>query len=467
MATLIKIKYSNQADHLPSVMRSVIAYCLQPEKTRSAEEAWSVSGLDCDPEIAYQEFMANKAIWDKTDGLCFRHYVQSFHPDEDVNPEEVIEMGLEFARRAWPGYSVVVAFHFDSDHMHNHFVIDTVHPDTGKKLHEDRNNIKHLRDINDEICLAHGLSVLSPFSKGKTKSVGAREYRSGSKGESWKFRLRAAIKYAMQRSGNREEFIAVMKKLGYGVRWEENRKHITYTCYREPRYENGAFRKCRDNKLSDEKFLKENMEYEFEIRQEILAGRDDRDARDRSDRRNTHGEDQRRGMGEPCEDGRGYAGSYTIYDDGEKEHVHYESFVFDENGNPIEESGGAYERANRESDEDHHGRERKTGWESERESYFSGRKMGETPKHTVVDSNSVRGRSVGSRLALGGLVGLASLTDDDNENKTAEEIEAEERARLAGQNVAAVLELVKLGVELATQHSDSADEPVEEPTLKM
>ena len=58
MATLIKIKYSNQADHLPSVMRSVIAYCLQPEKTRSTEEAWSVSGINCDPEIAYQEFMA-------------------------------------------------------------------------------------------------------------------------------------------------------------------------------------------------------------------------------------------------------------------------------------------------------------------------------------------------------------------------------------------------------------------------
>ena len=100
MATLIKIKYSNQADHLPSVMRSVIAYCLQPEKTRSAEEAWSVSGINCDPEMAYQQFMANKAIWDKTDGLCFRHYVQSFRPDEDVDPEEVIKMGLEFARRA-------------------------------------------------------------------------------------------------------------------------------------------------------------------------------------------------------------------------------------------------------------------------------------------------------------------------------------------------------------------------------
>ena len=463
MATLIKIKYSNQADHLPSVMRSVIAYCLQPEKTRSAEEAWSVSGINCNPEIAYQEFMANKAIWDKTDGLCFRHYVQSFHPDENVDPEEVIEMGLEFARRAWPGYSVVVAFHFDSDHMHNHFIIDTVHPDTGKKLHEDRNNIKRLRDLNDEICLAHGLSVLSPFGKGKAKSVGTREYRSGSKGDSWKFRLRAAIKYAMQRSADREEFIAVMKKLGYGVRWEDSRKHITYTSYREPRYENCAFRKCRDNKLSDEKFLKENMEYEFEIRQEILAGRDDGDARDHADRRNTNGEDQRRGMGTPQKNGRRYAGFDTGYDEGAQGYVHDESVASDENGNTFEQSNRTNEQADKGSERGHNGKQ-KTGWESERASYFSARKMGEAPKRTVANSTSVCSRAVGSRLALGGLVGLASLTDDDNENKTAEEIEAEEHARLAGENVAGVLEIARLVAEAVTNQSD---DPLEEPVLKM
>ena len=463
MATLIKIKYANQADHLPSVMRSVIAYCLQPEKTHSPDKRWSVSGLGCDPEMAYREFMANKAVWQKTDGLCFRHYVQSFHPDENVKPEEVIEMGLEFAHRAWPGYNVVVAFHFDSNHMHNHFIIDTVHPDTGKKLHEDRNNIKRLRDINDEICLAHGLSVLSPFGNGKAKSVGAREYRSGSKGDSWKFRLCAAIKYAMQRSANREEFIAVMKKLGYGVRWEDTRKHITYTCYREPKYENGAYKKCRDNKLSDEKFLKENMEYEFEIRQEILAGRYDSDARNRTDRRNADGKDQRRGMGTPQENGRRYGSADTSYDEGAQGHVHDESVSSDENGNTFEKSNRTHEQADKGSERGHNG-EQKTGWESERESYFSARKMGEAPKRTVANSTSVRNRAVGSRLALGGLVGLASLTDDDDENKTAEEIEAEERARLAGENVAGVLEIARLVAEAITNQSDKL---LEEPVLKM
>ena len=59
---------------------------------------------------------------------------------------------------------------------------------------------------------------------------------------------------------------------------------------------------------------------------------------------------------------------------------------------------------------------------------------------------------------------MASLTDDDNENKTAEEIEAEERARLAGENVAGVLEIVRLVAEAVTNQSDA---PLEAPVLKM
>ena len=57
---------------------------------------------------------------------------------------------------------------------------------------------------------------------------------------------------------------------------------------------------------------------------------------------------------------------------------------------------------------------------------------------------------------------MASLTDDDD-NKTAEEIEAEERARLAGENVAGVLEIARLVAEAVTNYGD----PLEEPVLKL
>ena len=98
-------------------MKAVINYCLNPEKTKPEENAHAVSGQNCTPKFAYQEFMTNKAVWNKEKGLCFRHYVQSFHPDEKITPDQANEIGLEFAKRAWPGYGVLVATHSDRDHI--------------------------------------------------------------------------------------------------------------------------------------------------------------------------------------------------------------------------------------------------------------------------------------------------------------------------------------------------------------
>ena len=67
----------------------------------------------------------------------------------------------------------------------------------------------------------------------------------------------------MRFAGSREEFIALMKSEGYAVRWEESRKSITYTT------PDGM--KCRDNKLHEDKYLKEVMEYEFRIRKQLTA----------------------------------------------------------------------------------------------------------------------------------------------------------------------------------------------------
>lgn len=453
MATLMKIKYANQADHRPSVMRAVLSYCLNPEKTKH-EQAWMVCGVNCNVDYAYQEFLTNKTVWGKTDGLCFRHYVQSFHPNENITPHEMMKIGIEFATRAWPGYSVVIATHLDRDHMHNHFIIDTVHPDTGKKLHEDRNNIARLRKINDEICSAHGLSVLTPSDKGTTQSIGTREYRSGSKSESWKFRLRSAIKQAMQRSGSREEFVAVMKKLGYGVRWEDTRKNITYTCYREPKYKNGIYRKCRDIRLAHEKYTKESMEHEFEIRTEILARGNDRHAQRRTDRRHADGEDQRRGMGTPGVDFEQHASVHAEDDPNAKESAKRkrmgEKDLREGSDHAVEQSGNTDKGHNKE----HRTRDGNTGWETERATYFSSHAMGKQAKASMVDAGRVRGSSLATGLALGGIGTLAALTQDDDE-KNEDPFE----------EIAALLKLAELGVTIAKSHrkNDSITvEPMEE-----
>ena len=137
-------------------MKAVINYCLQEHKTNSKENPHTISGQNCTPELAFHQFMANKATWKKNKGLCFRHYIQSFSPDEKLTPEEANQIGLEFAAKAWQGYGVLVSTHSDKGHIHNHFIIDTVNVETGRKLHEDIRNFERLRAISDEICIAHG-----------------------------------------------------------------------------------------------------------------------------------------------------------------------------------------------------------------------------------------------------------------------------------------------------------------------
>ena len=256
---LASITYIKEARQRPSDMQRVMEYCMQEKKTWDEETGirW-VSGVNCDGLNSVTEFEATKAAWSKEDGIRFYQYVQSFSPAENITHQQAHEIALEFAAKAWPGYEVLVATHCDTDHIHSHFVINSVSFENGLKLRQHPDTLLHLRKLNDEICAAHGFSTLKPYEKGGTK-ISAREYRAAISGESWKFQLMYHIGEAMKRSPDKKPFIQEMKKRGYGVTWTEERKYITYTC------PNG--KKCRGIKLHEDKYKKEMMEYEFAIRE--------------------------------------------------------------------------------------------------------------------------------------------------------------------------------------------------------
>lgn len=276
MATLSYIRESVQS---ATVMKRVIDYCKQDFKVNDpVTDRRYVTGINCDGENSYTEFMATKKCFDKTNGVYFYQYTQSFSPDEEISPDLAHEIALEFAERAWQGHEVLVATHIDRDHIHSHFIINSVSFQDGSKLRQSPNTLKQLRALNDEICQAHGLSILEPYMGGGTK-ISAREYRAAVKGQSWKFRLMTTIDSAMNRSGNRVDFIREMEGKGYGVRWSPERKYITYTT------PDGM--KCRDVKLHEEKYRKEMMEREFRYRtNQQGAGPSE------SGERRAHGEDR-------------------------------------------------------------------------------------------------------------------------------------------------------------------------------
>lgn len=231
-------------------------YICRDDKTEGKKY---VTALNCSLPTAYQEFKNTREMYGKTDGVKYYHFVQSHPSIYKIEPALAHKIAVEFAERTFKDHEVVVATHTDADHIHSHFVLNAVNADTGLKYHSNKFTLQDLRQLSVEICQKYGVTTLSkPEIHKQSDGITNGEYRVAMRGESWKMNLINTIDTVMKRAKSKKQFRFYMKQCGYDVKWEDNRKYITYTC------PNG--RRCRDNKLHEAKYRKENMEYEFEIR---------------------------------------------------------------------------------------------------------------------------------------------------------------------------------------------------------
>ena len=211
--------------------------------------------------------MTTKNLYHKTEGVLFYHMIQSFPKGEDVDPLTAHAAALKLAEY-YSGHEVLVCTHTDRDHIHSHFLINSVSFETGKKLHIAKEQLQELRQHNDRVCREFSLPVFVPDpNRSKTKSMTVGEYHTAARGDSKKLLLMNVINDCMRHAASREEFVSLMESEGYKVRWEDDRKNITYT--------NPDGWRCRDQKLFGDKYLKEMMELEFSVRAELIYGRAD------------------------------------------------------------------------------------------------------------------------------------------------------------------------------------------------
>lgn len=256
------VKFVKNSHQSKTALSKTIDYVTQEKKTLAENSMRYVSGINCNGLNAYNEFVLTRSAYPfkgtNSSERFFYQYIQSFDSKDNITADKVHAIALEFAEQAWKDHEVVVATHIDRGHLHSHFIISPINLETGKRLRQSPQTLKHLRKLSDDICLKHGVKILEPYDYKKPSGLSQGELRAAEKGESWKFELMFAVDTAMKKCINKNEFFEFMKKHGYQVRWTKDRKYITYTC------PNGM--KCRDNKLHEEKYRKEEMEYEFQIR---------------------------------------------------------------------------------------------------------------------------------------------------------------------------------------------------------
>ena len=242
-----------------AAMRGVMLYVMQEKKTTWEGEPL-VSGINCQPQSVYDDFLNTKLLYHKDGGVMFYHMVQSFPKGAAVDPRQAHEASRRLAEY-FDGCEVLVCTHVDREHIHSHCVINSVSFETGKKLHMAKEQLQELMRRNDAICQEMGLPVFEPIAQ-QARGMSGAEYHTALKGQSWKLRLMNTIDECMKYAADKDAFVSLMESEGYAVRWESTRKYITYTTPDGMR--------CRDSKLHEEKYCKEAMEHEFRIRAELI-----------------------------------------------------------------------------------------------------------------------------------------------------------------------------------------------------
>jgi len=397
-------------------MKAVLGYVSKEKKTKYEDRKF-VSGVNCSPQTAYEEMKNTKQLHGKTGGRLYYHLVQSFPKGYEIKPELAHKIAVELAEKALKNFECVVATHIDREHIHSHIVFNSVSFEDGRKYHSDNNSLHELMKLSDEICRQYGVAVLDKPKFGKENQndvLGDKEYRSAVRGESFKFALMNAITDCMKQAKSKKQFVKLMNRKGYDVRWEQQRKYITYTTPKG--------KKCRCNKLHDKKFLKEMMEYEFEIRYEIINGTEQGTA-ERGSRDITYGGSAGAKLDGGAEDiefdlsvaGRGQRRIKRAADKQTDDEVRAE---------PVDTAGQipAGERA--ESSADTAGDERdeqrpaETGWEHERRILIKAERArelaAESKLKAVQNSDSITSAAIDT---VGDIAALATLIEGSDEDE--------------------------------------------------
>ena len=199
---------------IKATVQKALKYICNPEKT---DGQILIDSFACGIETAHYDFMdalsKSSGVGDKQ---AF-HLIQSFAPGE-IDFDTAHQVGIELADKLLENkYSYVIATHIDKEHCHNHIIFCAVDNVEHKKYNDCKRTYRHIRNLSDELCREHGLSVIIPAGqKGKSHY----EWQMAKEGTSWKAQMKYDMDNAIREAHSYEDFISWMQTKGYEVKGE-------------------------------------------------------------------------------------------------------------------------------------------------------------------------------------------------------------------------------------------------------
>jgi polyhydroxyalkanoate synthesis regulator phasin len=209
-------------------LSDVIDYASQTRKTQLTDENAEilrhyVTGLNCAPETARDEMIAAKKKFGKENGVVVYHGIQSFSSKDlqaGLTPDMAHEIGVKLAKRLWGDqYQVVVTTHLDkANHLHSHFVVNTVSWVDGIRYHRTERDYYNMQIESDKLCREYGLSVIEEPKRGKSKHYG--EWRSEKDSQpTYRSLVKADVDQAILESMTERQLWDNLYKKGYHIKF--------------------------------------------------------------------------------------------------------------------------------------------------------------------------------------------------------------------------------------------------------
>lgn len=184
-------------------------------------------GINCTTDNVEKEFNIIKQLHNKTEGKQYYHFTQAFSPEDNITPDKAHQLGREWIERNIEGHQIYMVTHIDKNHIHNHFVINSVNMDNGLKLQISPNKLLEMKKDSNTLCNRENLSKIN-LEPNKGISKTDSEYRLEKKGVTpWKDELRQCIDYGKDNTRNIEELKEYLKE-HFNIEVRETKNSISY-----------------------------------------------------------------------------------------------------------------------------------------------------------------------------------------------------------------------------------------------
>lgn len=261
-----------KTSYTENALKDTLDYAANPLKTLAdmddGDKELLVSGVLCEPSTALLDFAAVREkyleihgseriyryeYFDKRTGenrnarrdpVTAIHLIQSFS-EKNIDPRTVHQIGIELCNKL--GVMAVVDTHMNTDHLHNHIIINAYLPGGERKFVMETATILRIRELSDQLQQEHGIEL--KFDTPRKQLYYSKEHDtygewSARKNNlSWKEEMKDEITAAKSVSDSREDFIAIMEDYGYTIARQEA-ESITW-------WNKDHTRKIRDRTLGD------------------------------------------------------------------------------------------------------------------------------------------------------------------------------------------------------------------------